>query len=110
MAFSFAAVYAMVKKIPKGKVASYGQIAALVGSPKAARQVGWALHQLDSHSELNIPWQRVVNRHGEISTTCLDHSSDEQAYLLKKEGVAVEQHKGVWKIDMQTFCWKTGKS
>ena len=106
MSFSFLGVYKMVKKIPKGKVASYGQIAALVGSPKAARQVGWALHQLDSHPQNDVPWQRVVNRHGEISTSCLEHTSDEQAYLLKSEGVAVEQKHGIWIIDLKKFGWR----
>lgn len=106
MSFSFSQVYAMVKRIPKGKVASYGQIAALIGAPKAAQMVGWALHQLDVHPELKVPWQRVVNRFGEISTTCLEHSSDEQAYLLLSEGVKVKRLDGVWKIDLKKFGWK----
>ncbi len=58
-------VYLAVKKIPKGKVVSYGQVAAYCGSPRAARQVGWMLRLLADGD--SVPWWRVVNRNGEIS-------------------------------------------
>ena len=54
-----------VRKIPRGKVVSYGQVAAYVGKPRAARQVGWALHTLDGDD--SIPWWRVINNQGYIS-------------------------------------------
>ena len=60
-------IYACVRKIPRGKVATYGQIAALCGSPRGARIVGYALHVIPENS--NIPWQRVINSQGFISTS-----------------------------------------
>jgi len=58
-------VIEVVKKIPKGRVASYGQVAAACGSPRAARQVGWMLNTLDGNNK--IPWWRVINNAGYIS-------------------------------------------
>ena len=59
-------IYRVVAKIPKGKVATYGQIAELAGLPRAARQVGYALAALHDHSK-NVPWHRVINAQGMIS-------------------------------------------
>ncbi len=101
----FQNVYAWVRKIPEGKVATYGQIAALIGHPRAARMVGWALHQLPPSKLSDIPWHRVINRHGDISTTCLDHTADEQAFLLKKEGITVSEKDNVWHVDLARFQW-----
>lgn len=100
-------VYRQVKKIPKGKVATYGQIAALIGKPRAAQMVGWALHNLGKHPDRTIPWQRVVNRHGDLSIVNMDYSADEQAFLLKQEGVIVEKKEGAWHIDLARFLWKS---
>jgi methylated-DNA-protein-cysteine methyltransferase-like protein len=58
-------VYLAVKKIPKGKLVSYGQVAAYCGSPRAARQVGWVLRLLDGTEQ--VPWWRVINNAGKIS-------------------------------------------
>ncbi len=58
-------VIEVVKKIPKGRVVSYGQVAAACGSPRAARQVGWMLRTLDGNNQ--IPWWRVINNAGYIS-------------------------------------------
>lgn len=103
----YSRVYRMTKRIPKGRVATYGQIAAVCGSPRAARQVGWALHALDEKPHhAGVPWQRVINRHGMISTTCLDHPADEQAFLLRKEGVRVAKRDGNFFIDLSTYIWK----
>lgn len=99
-------VFVMVRKIPKGRVATYGQIAALIGSPLAAQAVGWALHSLDAKPDQTVPWQRVINRLGFISTTCLEHTADEQAFLLQKEGVKVDKQDKMWKIDLQQYLWK----
>jgi methylated-DNA-protein-cysteine methyltransferase-like protein len=103
----FNAVYIQVRKIPKGKVATYGQIAALVRKPRASQMVGWALHALNSAKDTSVPWQRVINRHGDISTTCLEHTADEQAFLLKSEGVVVENKEGAWHVDLARFLWKS---
>jgi methylated-DNA-protein-cysteine methyltransferase related protein len=97
-------VYALVKKIPKGKVATYGQIAALLGMPRHARHVGYALSALPA--TVKIPWQRVVNGQGRISLR-LKHwdsgSDDLQRILLEAEGVAFD-HSG--KINLKKSRWK----
>ena len=59
-------VFVCVKKVPRGKVVSYGQVASMVGKPRAARQVGWALRTLDI-ADISIPWWRVVNQKGFLS-------------------------------------------
>lgn len=103
----YSRVYKMTKKIPRGRVATYGQIAALCGSPRAARQVGWALHALDEKpNHANVPWQRVINRHGMISTTCLDHPAEEQAHRLRREGVAIAERDGNFFVDLKDYIWK----
>jgi len=79
-------VYLLTKKIPRGKVTTYGQIAAIISSPRAARMVGWALHQLDNQPD--VPWHRVINSKGYISTTCETHTADLQASILRKEGIS----------------------
>lgn len=85
-------VIEFVGRIPKGKVASYGQIAALAGSPRAARQVGGILRALDLNKE-GIPWWRVVNNKGEISIKGNELVTKEfQANLLRQEGVKVNKY------------------
>lgn len=98
--------YHLVKQIPRGRVATYGQIAALLGSPRAARMVGWALHILPPERIKEVPWQRVINREGRISTTCREHSAKLQAALLKKEGVEVKIRQGNYYIDLKKFLWQ----
>ncbi|MCL5435547.1 MAG: methylated-DNA--[protein]-cysteine S-methyltransferase [Patescibacteria group bacterium] len=96
-----------VKAIPRGHVATYGQIAALCGSPRAARAVGWALHAL-SEAELRLtPWHRVINREGRISTTCREHDANLQAALLKKEGISVQYRDGNYFVDLKQYIWET---
>jgi len=102
----FLAVYDVVKKVPPGKVTTYGQVATLLGNPRSARIVGWALHQL--RLEDQVPWQRVVNSRGLISTTCLEHNACLQAKLLQKEGVHVEFKEGVYLIDLKKYLWMPG--
>ena len=97
-------VYSLTKKIPKGKVATYGQIASLISKPRAARLVGWGLHiGADKHQ---VPWQRVINSKGIISTTCLDHPKDFQAQLLRGEGVEVKEIDGNYFIDLKKYLWR----
>lgn len=82
-------VYAVVAQIPRGQLATYGQIAELIGAYGAARQVGWALRRLPLPSE--IPWQRVVNARGQISFTPSREGSDWiQRNLLLAEGIPVD--------------------
>jgi len=82
-------VYAMVARIPMGQLATYGQIAELIGAWGCARQVGWALRRLPLPSEL--PWHRVVNARGCISLSLAREGSDWiQADLLRREGIAVD--------------------
>ena len=82
-----AAVYRLVDRIPKGRVATYGQIAALLGYPRAARAVGQAMKQVPAH----LPWHRVVNAHGGISLRANVSSMLTQRLLLEQEGVQVRR-------------------
>ncbi|MBU1036866.1 MGMT family protein [Patescibacteria group bacterium] len=100
-------VLKLTKKIPKGKVATYGQIASMISTPRAARLVGWALHT--GANKHHAPWQRVINSQGMISTTCLDHPKELQAFLLKKEGVKVKENQGNYFIDLKKFLWQPKK-
>lgn len=96
-------VYQAVRRIPKGKVATYGQIASLIGSPRASRQVGWALNVLKPGT--NVPWQRVINREGRITIENMRATKDMQAQLLRSEGVDVEFRDGNWWVDLKRYLW-----
>jgi methylated-DNA-protein-cysteine methyltransferase related protein len=77
-----------VRLIPKGKVASYGQIATIIGVPRAALQVGWVLHSAGGDG--STPWWRVINNAGRISTKCEEHTALMQKKLLENDGVKVD--------------------
>ena len=94
----------VTRKIPKGKVASYGQIAALITTVRAARQVGWCLHGMDGKP--GFPWWRVINSKGYITTTCEDHDHNMQKAYLEKEGIEVTKKDGMWHIDIKKYLWK----
>ncbi len=97
-------IYSVVLKIPRGKVATYGQIAALAGLPRAARQVGYALRVIPEN--VTLPWHRVVNAQGRISLRLSQWESgcDElQRILLEEEGVIFDTHN---KIDLGLFQWR----
>jgi methylated-DNA-protein-cysteine methyltransferase-like protein len=98
----FERVYLVVKRIPRGRVASYGQIAALLGQPHAARTVGWALSSLSSDNAAVVPWQRVINSAGRISISRIDLSADLQRQLLEDEGVVFDEG---GHVDMRRFGW-----
>lgn len=85
-----------VNCIPYGKVASYGQIALMIGVPRAAIQVGWVLHQNGDKSH----WWRIVNKEGKISTTCSDHDANMQKQLLENEGIPVSDN---YQVDMTGY-------
>jgi methylated-DNA-protein-cysteine methyltransferase-like protein len=91
-------VWQIVAAIPEGYVTTYGDVAKLAGSPRAARQVGGVLKRLPEGSTL--PWHRVVNRHGCISLTGPDLQRQRQALLA--EGVVVS---GSGQIDLQRYRW-----
>jgi methylated-DNA-protein-cysteine methyltransferase related protein len=95
-----AGVYAVVSRIPPGRVMTYGQVALALGMPRAARVVGGALHLLGGESD--VPWHRVVNRHGMISTRCPEHSMWEQAERLRAEGVVVD---AALTLDLARYRW-----
>jgi methylated-DNA-protein-cysteine methyltransferase-like protein len=95
-----AGVYAVVRSIPPGRVMTYGQVALLLGLPRAARAVGGALHWLPADTD--VPWHRVVNRHGRISTRCPEHAMWEQAARLRAEGVVVDD---TLTLDLTRYRW-----
>lgn len=83
-------VYAVVRRIPVGQVTSYGRIAHLLGRPRAARAVGYALNALPSAPHIPpVPWHRVVNSHGRISLSNREFNAQEQAERLRAEGIPV---------------------
>ncbi len=93
----YAAIYAVVSRIPPGRVCTYGRVAALAGLPGHARMVGYALHLLLPHSV--VPWWRVINRAGRISNV---YAADEQRARLQAEGVEVSDE---YRIDLARFLW-----
>lgn len=99
----FERVYLLVQRIPRGKVASYGQIAALLGHPQAARTVGWALSALTPQRAAETPWQRVINSAGRISISRADLSADLQRTLLEGEGVEFGEYE---RVDWRRFGWE----
>jgi methylated-DNA-protein-cysteine methyltransferase-like protein len=78
-------IWEMVEQVPRGKVATYGQIADFCGIPGQARLIGYALHNLPRGTD--VPWHRVINAQGKISLGDLDGMYEVQKLLLKKEGV-----------------------
>jgi len=92
-------IHSVIAKIPRGRVATYGQIARLAGLPGQARLVGYALHALRAGS--SIPWQRVVNARGGISTP--DGPEGRQRRLLKREGIRFDAR---GRIPLATFQWR----
>lgn len=98
---SFGKIYEVVKKIPRGKVATYGQVARLAGNARWARVVGYALH-VNPDPE-NIPCYRVVNKAGEVSKAFAFGGENEQVRLLKEEGIEFIEGK----VDMKKYAWDT---
>jgi len=78
-------VYAAVRRVPRGSVVTYGQVALYLGSPAAARAVGYALSNLAR--ETNVPWWRVINASGAISLKGRGAAADLQRQILESEGV-----------------------
>lgn len=97
----YSRIFAVVRRVPRGRVATYGQIAALAGFPGQARQVGYALHSLPEGSD--VPWQRVVNARGEVSPRSEGGWEHYQRHLLEEEGVAFNE---AGRIDLERFRWE----
>jgi methylated-DNA-protein-cysteine methyltransferase-like protein len=95
-------IYAVVQKIPRGRVATYGQVARLAGIPRHARQVGHALSALPEGSR--VPWQRVVNAQGEISIRSTPEAPTLQRRLLQKDGVRFNP---AGRVVLKRFQWKS---
>lgn len=95
------AVYGVVRQIPRGKVVTYGQVAAFLGHPRAARAVGTALSHLPKALARIVPWQRVINASGRISIRGDVLRPDLQRQLLELEGVAFRGGR----VDLKRFRW-----
>ena len=96
---AFELIYDVVKQIPKGKVATYGQVAALAGNKKWSRVVGYALH-VNPDPE-HIPCHRVVNRLGEVSKAFAFGGENRQITLLENEGVRLDGNR----VDLEKYRW-----
>ena len=97
---SFHIIYEIVKKIPKGKVSTYGQIAFLAGNPRWSRVVGYALH-VNPQPGI-IPCHRVVNRFGEPSKAFAFGGVNRQIELLEEEGVEFTEE---GRVDLEQYLW-----
>jgi methylated-DNA-protein-cysteine methyltransferase-like protein len=101
---TYARIYAVVRRIPSGRVATYGQVASLAGLPHAPRVAGYALHALPDHSP--IPWHRVVAAGGKLSLGKLSpHGAITQRLRLEKEGVRFDA-RGC--ADLKACRWNKG--
>lgn len=91
-------IYGAARRIPAGRVATYGDLARLAGAPRAAREVGWAMAALPADSD--VPWWRVVNRLGRLSPRA--SGTELQAELLRAEGVEFLPDGS---IDLRLYAW-----
>ena len=104
-------IWATIRDIPEGSVASYGQIAEVAGVPRGARQVGYALRQLpEGHT---VPWHRVIRASGKIAFEKGSDAYNEQAKRLMMEDVAilegrVDMQKYRWQPNLDELLWKPG--
>lgn len=96
---TFEKIYEAVKSIPKGRVATYGQVAALAGNPRLARVVGYALHNNPDPSI--IPCHRVVNRDGKVAGGYVFGGGDVQRQMLESEGIVFQQN---GRIDLEKYA------
>jgi methylated-DNA-protein-cysteine methyltransferase-like protein len=101
---SYARIYAVIRRIPHGRVATYGQVAELAGLPGHARQVGYAHHALPSATA--IPWHRVINAAGGISLRAALGAELAQRQLLEKEGIEFDLR---GRVRLAKVRWKPGR-
>ena len=97
-------IYAVVRRIPRGKVCSYGRVAELAGLGRAARQVGYAMAALPDHT--TVPWHRVINAQGRISLRRAGSGELEQRFLLEAEGVGFDS---AGRVSLERFGWAGGR-
>lgn len=102
----FVQVYRLVSQVPRGKVVTYGQVAALLGEPRAARAVGTALRYLPRPLTRAVPWQRVINAAGGISSRGDVLRAEEQRWLLEDEGIEFDRRR---KVDLKKYGWSGPK-
>jgi methylated-DNA-protein-cysteine methyltransferase-like protein len=105
----FEKIWAAIREIPEGRVASYGQIAEIAGVPRGARQVGYALRHLPPG--ISVPWYRVLQVSGNIAFEKGSDKFDQQSGRLIKEGIVilegkVDMRKYRWQPDLDEFLWK----
>ena len=93
-------VYKIVRRIPRGRVMTYGQIAYMLGEGYTPRTVGFVMH---GANESNTPWHRVINSQGKISTGRLVLPADKQQRLLEREGVKFDER---GRCDLEKCLWK----
>ncbi|MGH0038452.1 MAG: MGMT family protein [Myxococcota bacterium] len=98
---SYQRIYDVVRRIPAGRVATYGQVAELAGLGGHARQVGYALHSL--RGDLDVPWQRVINARGEISARGEPTGEQIQRQMLEAEGVGFDTR---GRVDLAAHGWR----
>jgi methylated-DNA-protein-cysteine methyltransferase-like protein len=94
-------IWRVVARVPRGRVATYGQIAHLAGLPGQARQVGYALAALPEASR--VPWQRVVNARGELSPRATFDGAARQRVALAEEGIVFD---AAGRIDLNRYLWR----
>ncbi len=105
--YTYERIYAVVRQIPAGQVATYGQVAELAGLIGKPRLVGYALYRVDMETS-DIPWQRVINARGEVSQSPLRHGTDYlQRAILEDEGIEFDE-KG--RIDLGRYRWQPGET
>ena len=98
---TFTPVSAVVKRIPQGRVATYGRVASLAGISGHARLIGYALSALPQES--HVPWHRVINAKGRVSMRSEPGWDDTQRSLLEAEGVVFDAD---GKVSLSRFCWR----
>lgn len=92
-------IYAEIRKVGKGELATYGEIAQRVGMPRGAQVVGWALRSYQDHGlSSGLPWQRIVGKGGRIVINNQRLSQDLQKELLEAEGHQFKKDQGYWQI------------
>ena len=96
-------IYDTVRRIPEGRVANYGQIAAIAGLPGHARQVGYALAALPDELSEEVPWQRVINAKGEVSPRSEPGREGLQRAILEHEGIEFSEAN---RVDWKRFRWR----
>lgn len=94
-------IYAVVRRIPEGRVATYGQVARLAGLGGHARLVGYALSAL--HDEGSVPWHRVINSRGEVSPRRDRYYEELQRALLEREGVRADER---GRLSLRRYRWR----